>query len=74
LQSGVPPGKHRRVAQHGIIGVGDRIVHLQVPGVFVVLKRRGRMLDIESQRGLRMAVSDISVRRLDGAPPEPKDA
>jgi len=73
LQSTTPPGKHRRVASSGIIGVGDRIVHLQVPGVFIVLGRRGQMLDIESERGLRMAVSEISVRRLDGAPPEPKD-
>jgi hypothetical protein len=61
------------MAENGTIGVGDRVVHLQVPGVFVVLARRGQMLDLESDRGLRMAVSDISVRRLEGTPPEPKD-
>jgi hypothetical protein len=62
------------MGENGTIGVGDRVVHLQVPGVFVVLARRGQMLELESDRGLRMAVSDISVRRLEGAPPEPKDA
>ena len=56
-----------------VIRARDRVVHLQVPGVSIVLGRRGAMLDIESERGLRMAVSEISVRRLDGAPPAPKD-
>jgi hypothetical protein len=53
---------------------GDRVVHLQVPGVFTVRTRRGCLLDVESERGLRMTVREITVRRLDGAPPEPKDA
>jgi hypothetical protein len=55
------------------IRVGDRVVHLQVPGVFVVAARRGRLLDLESARGLRMTVHDVAVRRLDGAPPAPKE-
>jgi hypothetical protein len=58
----------------GTIRTGDRIVHLQVPGVFVVRGRRGVLLDVESDRGLRMTVHEVAVRRLDGALPEPKDA
>jgi hypothetical protein len=68
------PANIAAMTENGTIGVGDRVVHLQVAGVFIVLGRRGRMLDVESDRGLRMMVSEISVRRLDGAPPEPKDA
>lgn len=52
---------------------GDRIVHLQVPGVFVVVGRKGPWLDLESDRGLRMTVHEVQVRRLDGPPPAPKD-
>jgi hypothetical protein len=52
---------------------GDRVVHLQVPGVFVVVGRKGRWLDVESDRGLRMTVHEVQVRRLDGPPPAPKD-
>ena len=55
------------------IGPGDRVVHLQVPGVFTVRTRRGTLLEVEGERGLRMTVREIAVRRLDGPPPEPKD-
>ncbi len=55
------------------IHAGDRIVHLQVPGVFVVRGRRGHFLDVESDRGLRMTVHEVQVRRLDGEAPPPKD-
>jgi hypothetical protein len=58
----------------GVIRSGDRVVHLQVPGVFVVRRRRGVFLEVESDRGLRMTVHEVAVRRLDGALPEPKDA
>jgi hypothetical protein len=60
-------------ARNGI-QAGDRIVLLQVPGVFVVRARTGPWLDVESDRGLRMKVHDVQVRRLDGPPPAPKDA
>jgi hypothetical protein len=56
------------------IQVGDRVVHLQVPGVFTVVGRRGTLLVIESPRGLRMTVLDKATRRLDGPPPAPADA
>ena len=56
------------------IEIGDRVVHLQVPGVFVVVGRRGSFLHVESPRGLRMTVHESGVRRVEGAPPEPKDA
>ncbi|HZP40697.1 MAG TPA: hypothetical protein VFD84_04200 [Candidatus Binatia bacterium] len=53
---------------------GDRVVHLQVPGVFVVVGRTGRLLELQSERGLQMRVHEIQVRRLDGPPPPPADA
>lgn len=53
---------------------GERVVHLQVPGVFTVIARRGQLFDVESARGLRMTVHGIQLRRVDGSPPEPKDA
>jgi hypothetical protein len=56
------------------IQIGDRVVHLQVPGVFTVTGRRGAFLELESERGLQMRVHEISVRRLEGPPPELKDA
>jgi hypothetical protein len=74
LQSGSPPGKLRPLVRNGeAYQVGDRVVHLQVPGVFVVVGRRGAMLEVESDRGLRMNVHEVAVRRLEGPPPEPKD-
>jgi hypothetical protein len=53
---------------------GDRVVHLQVAGVFRVVGHRGSLFDLESDRGLRMTVHAIQLRRLEGPPPEPKDA
>ena len=55
------------------IDVGDRVISLQVPGVFTVLARRGELLEIETDRGLRMTVHEAGLRRLDGTPPTPKD-
>jgi hypothetical protein len=54
------------------IRVGDRVVNLQVPGVFVVVGRRGSFVEIENDRGLRMTLHEVALRRLNGAPPEPK--
>ena len=39
------------MASDGTIRLGDRVVHLQVPGVFTVIGRRGPFLEIESERG-----------------------
>jgi hypothetical protein len=44
------------------------VVNLQVPGVFTVIARRGPMLDIESEKGLRMTLHESGVRRLEVAP------
>jgi len=56
------------------IEVGDRVVNLQVPGVFTVLARRGTLLEIETAQGLRMTVLEGAVRRLDeNAVAVPKD-
>ena len=54
------------------IRVGDRVVNLQVPGVFVVLARRGPFIEIENDRGLRMTLHEVALRRVDGVPPGPK--
>ena len=50
------------------IKVGDRVINLQMPGVFVVTARRGRLLDIETDEGIAMTVLDSAVRRLDDTP------
>ncbi len=44
---------------------GDRVVTTQVPGVFTVLGRHGRFLEIESHKGLRLKVLESALRRLD---------
>ena len=56
------------------IQVGDRVVHTQVPGVFVVTGKRGPLLLVESPRGLRMTLLEKAARRVDGSPPAPADA
>jgi hypothetical protein len=55
------------------IQLGDRVINLQVPGIFIVVRRRGHMVDLEGDRGLRMSVHEIQVRRLDGSPPAPRE-
>ena len=54
------------------IQVGDRVINLQVPGIFRVIDRQGPRLVIQTDRGLRMTVLESAVRRVaDGAePPE----
>ncbi len=56
------------------IRVGDRVVTVQVPGIFRVIARRGRLVEIENDRGVRMTVAAIALRRLNGTPPAPADA
>jgi hypothetical protein len=53
---------------------GDRVVSLQVAGVLRVVARRGRLLDVESDRGLRLTLHEVGLRKLNGTPPAPKDA
>jgi len=62
------------VADDAAIRIGDRVVNLQVPGVFVVVGRRGAFLELENPRGMHMTVHEVALRRVDGATPEPKDA
>jgi hypothetical protein len=57
----------------GAIQVGDRVINLQVPGIFTVIDRRGPHLVIETARGLRMTVLDAQVRRVDDVPPPASD-
>jgi len=49
----------------GTIQVGDRVINLQVPGLFTVIDRLGQLLVIETAKGLRMRVLDSQVRLLD---------
>lgn len=56
----------------GPLQIGDRVVSLQVPGIFVVLGRKGPLVEIESERGLRMTVAESGLRRPNGAA-VPKD-
>jgi hypothetical protein len=56
----------------GAIQVGDRVITLQVPGVFTVTSRQGPMLEIASDKGLQMIVHESSVRRLETSPPAQK--
>jgi hypothetical protein len=56
------------------IRAGDRVVHLQIPGVCTVVARRGKFLEVESDRGMRRLVHEVSLRRVAGAPPTPRDA
>jgi hypothetical protein len=53
----------------GAIQVGDRVINLQVPGIFTVIDRRGPHVVIQTDRGLRMTVLDSAVRRVDDVPP-----
>jgi len=56
------------------IQAGDRVVHLQIPGVCTVVVRRGKFLEVESDRGMRKLVHEVSLRRVAGAAPPPRDA
>jgi hypothetical protein len=56
------------------VKVGDRVAQLQIPGVFTVVARRGRFLDLVGERGVRLTVHEVQVRRLDALPAIPKDA
>lgn len=49
----------------GPIELGDRVINLQVPGIFTVIDRKGSLLVIQTPRGLRMMVQESQVRRID---------
>ena len=49
----------------GTIQLGDRVINLQVPGLFTVIDRRGSLLVLETVKGLRMTVLESQVRLLD---------
>jgi hypothetical protein len=50
------------------IQLGDRVINLQVPGIFTVIDREGDVLVLSTARGLRMRVLAQQVRRLDDVP------
>jgi len=49
------------------IQLGDRVVNLQVPGIFTVVDRKGPLLVIQTAKGLQMTVLEQQVRRVDEA-------
>ena len=59
------------------IQVGDRVINLQVPGIFTVLDRKGSLISIRTQSGLAMTVLEPALRRVDedapAAPPAASD-
>jgi len=50
------------------IQIGDRVINLQVPGIFTVVSRRGPYLDIETDEGLRMTLVEAALRRVTESP------
>jgi hypothetical protein len=48
------------------------VVNLQVPGIFHVIARRGDLLEIETEQGLRLTHREAAVRRLDDVQPPPR--
>ena len=73
--TGIPARRMAADTMADRIQVGDRVVNLQVPGIFHVIARRGDLLEIETEQGLRLTVRDAAVRRVDDTqpPPPPKD-
>lgn len=51
------------------IQLGDRVINLQVPGIFTVVDRQGQLLVIQSAKGIQMNVLESQVRRLDPTAP-----
>ena len=62
------------MAEEARIQVGDRVIGLDMPGIFTVIGRRGALVEIENDRGLRRVVYEVALRRVNGTPPGPRDA
>jgi hypothetical protein len=58
----------------GPLRIGDRVITMQMPGIFTVTGRSGRALDIVSDEGVRLRVMEASLRRMDAAPADAPDA
>jgi hypothetical protein len=74
LQSNTPTGNTSPAMGGDGIGVGDRVVGTQIPGVFTVLSRTGELVEVESERGLRMRVLVRGLRKLETETLPPKAA
>ena len=61
------------MTEEGTIQVGDRVIGLDMPGIFTVIGRRGRFVEIENDRGLRRVVHEVALRRVNGTPPGPTE-
>jgi len=53
----------------GTIQLGDRVIVLDMPGIFTVIGRRGLFVEIENTRGLRRVVHEVALRRVNGTRP-----
>jgi len=48
----------------GPLQVGDRVITMQMPGIFTVTARVGRGLRITSDDGVVLTVAEASLRRM----------
>jgi len=56
--------------------IGDRVITMQMPGIFTVTGQSGPALDIVSDEGVHLRVYESSLRRMDAPPvavPMPDD-
>ena len=53
----------------GPLQVGDRVITMQMPGIFTVTARAGRGLQITSDEGVMLTVAEASLRRMPSEPP-----
>ena len=59
------------MAEDGPIELGDKVITLQMPGIFTVTGRQGPALVIETDDGVRLAVLEASLRRMYGKADDP---
>ena len=57
------------MAEDGPIELGDKVITLQMPGIFTVTGRQGPALVIESDDGVRLTVVESGLRRMDAEAP-----
>lgn len=67
MQSLPPVGKLPAAMSDERVQIGDRVITMQMPGIFTVASRTGHVIRIVSDDGVELTVADASVRRLDGA-------
>lgn len=71
MQCGPPIGKLRARMSDEPLQIGDRVITMQMPGIFTITGRTGRAMEIVSDDGVRLTVSEASLRRIYDAPAAP---